>query len=214
MRVEIWSDIVCPFCYIGKRKFEEALRQFAHQDQVHIEYRSFQLDPHTEKKPSIDINDKLSAKYGISREKAIAMNQQVAGQAKEVGLDFHFDHMKPANTLDAHRLIKFAEEFGKTEQMVELLYKAYFTDSKPIGELEILADIAVEAGIDREAAVQLLHDTRYEKEVLDDCDEASRLGARGVPFFVFDRRYAVSGAQPSEVFLDVMEKVASKDGVR
>ncbi len=206
MKVEIWADIGCPFCYIGKRRFESALERFAFRDKVKVEYRSFQLDPNAEKKPSYDVHDLLAAKTGYSKEEAKAMNKQVAQQAKTVGLDFQIDRIIPANSLDAHRLIKFAERYGKSSEVVELLFKAYFTDAKHIADADTLVEIAVEAGMDREQAIRMLESAEYTDEVRSDGREARSFGASGVPFYVINRKYAISGAQPSEVFLESLQK--------
>lgn len=207
MKVEIWSDIGCPFCYIGKRRFEEGLEKFANKNEVKVEYRSFQLDPNAEKNPSHDLYDMLVKKMGRSRGEVMAMNQQLADQAQSVGLDLRFDQVIPANSLDAHRIIKLADDYGKGEEVLEHLYKAYFTEGKHIGDADTLADIAVEAGIAREKAIDLLNSTQYTSEVQADGQEASRFGATGVPFFVINRKYAISGAQPSELFLEALQKV-------
>lgn len=206
MNVEIWSDIGCPYCYIGKRRFDGGLEQFAFKDKVNVEYRSFQLDPNAEKNPAYDVHDLVASKHGSSREEAKAMHKQFAQQAMSFGLDFQFDGIIPANSLDAHRLIKFADTYGKSAEVVELLYKAYFTDSKHIGDVNTLADIAAEAGIDREKVIEMLESTQYTDEVRADGREASSLGATGVPFFVINRKYAISGAQPSEVFMEALQK--------
>lgn len=207
MKVEIWSDIGCPFCYIGKQRFEDGLGLFASKDKVNVEYRSFQLDPYAEKYPAYDVHDLYVSKHGGSREEAKAVHKQFAQQAKSDGVDFQFDRIIPTHSLDAHRLIKFAGTYGKSAEVLELLYKAYFTDSKHIGDADTLADIAAEAGMDREKTLNVLESTQYVDEVRADGCEASSLGATGVPFFVINRKYAISGAQSSEVFLEALQKV-------
>lgn len=206
MKVEIWADIGCPFCYIGKRRFEGALERFEFKDKLMVEYRSFQLDPNAEKNPSYDVHDLLVAKTGYNKEQVKGMNKQVAQQAKSVGLDFEFDRMIPANSLDAHRLIKFTERYGKSAEVVELLFKAYFTDAKHIGDADTLAEISAEAGLDREETNRMLESTEYTDEVCADGREARSLGVSGVPFYVINRKYVISGAQPSEVFLETLQK--------
>ncbi|KIL42694.1 DsbA family oxidoreductase [Jeotgalibacillus soli] len=207
MKVEIWSDYVCPFCYIGKRRFEEALSQFSHRDEVEVVYKSFQLDPNAKRDPDQDVHDVLAGKYGMSREKAKTMNEQVAQQAKEVGLDYYFDRMIHTNTYDAHRLAHYAAEQGKMKELTERLLKAYFTDSLHIGDHETLARLASEVGLDQEKALAVLGSDNYKEHVQNDVQEAGRIGISGVPFFVFQQKYAVSGAQPSEAFLQVLNKV-------
>ncbi|MBO9604462.1 MAG: DsbA family oxidoreductase [Paenibacillaceae bacterium] len=206
MKVEVWSDIMCPFCYIGKRRFEAALEQFPQKDKVEVVYRSFQLDPNAERFPQQDTYEMVAKKYGLSRERAQAMHDNLVQQAKSVGLDFRFENAIPANSLDAHRLIHYAGTLGKREAVVELMFKAYFTNGTHIGKIEQLADVAAEAGIDREAVLAVLRSDKFADEVRAECREASRLGANGVPYYVIDRKYAVSGAQPSDFFLGALQQ--------
>jgi predicted DsbA family dithiol-disulfide isomerase len=206
MKVEVWSDFGCPFCYIGKRRFEEALEHFAHKNEVELVFRSFELDPHAERDFDYDVHDMLSAKYGMSRERAIAMNENVGLQAQEVGLTFNFDTLVLTNTFDAHRLAHFAAEQGKTNAMADRLFRAYFTNSEHLGDHSALTDMAAEIGLDRNEAARILASGEYAAEVRADEEEAAKLGIRGVPFFVIDRKYAVSGAQASETFLGALQK--------
>jgi predicted DsbA family dithiol-disulfide isomerase len=206
MKVEVWSDVVCPFCYIGKRRFEAALAQFPHREHVEVEYRSFELDPYAPRETTQTIHEMLAAKYGMSVEQAKAMNANVAAQARSVGLNFVFDHMTPSNTFDAHRLIHYAATVGKRDAMVERLFAAYFTESKKVSDRAVLLELAVEAGLDRQTAAEVLDSDTYTAEVRKDEQEAARIGIRGVPFYLFNRKYGVSGAQPSEVFLQALEK--------
>jgi predicted DsbA family dithiol-disulfide isomerase len=210
VKVEIWSDFVCPFCYIGKRRFEAALERFAHKDGVEVVFRSFELDPHAPKDADHDVHDMLAMKYGMSRQQEKAMNDNVAGQAKEVGLTYRFDSMILTNTFDAHRLARFAARHGKTEEMVERLFRAYFTDSEHIGDHETLAALAAMVGLDPSETAQMLADGDYAEEVRADEEEAGRLGIRGVPFYVIDRKYAISGAQPSDMFLKALQQAWSE----
>lgn len=211
MRIEIWSDIFCPFCYIGKRRFESALQQFENKSEVEVIYRSFELNPNAKKHYDEDMNALIAKKYGVSYEKAKENNDNIVKQAAESGLTFRFDTIVPSNSFDAHRLIHFAAQHGKMEEMTEELFKAYFTDSKNISDHEILAEIAETVGLNKEETLSVLSSTNYAKEVRADEEEANRLGITSVPFFVFDRKFAVSGAQPMEVFLDALTK-AWKDG--
>ncbi|GIP34487.1 DsbA family oxidoreductase [Paenibacillus sp. J2TS4] len=207
MRVDIWSDYVCPFCYIGKRRFEMALNQFPHRDQVQVVYRSFQLDPNTPRDVEGDMHQVLADKYGMSREKAKAMNEQVAEQARGVGLDYHFDTMLPTNTRDAHRLTHYAKQHGKMSEMTERLLHAYFTESLHIGDHPTLAKLAAEVGLNADEATAMLSGDEYAVNARQDQEEAARLGVSGVPFFVFNNKYAVSGAQSSESFAQVLNQV-------
>ncbi|MFD0682220.1 MULTISPECIES: DsbA family oxidoreductase [unclassified Paenibacillus] len=211
MKIEIWSDIMCPFCYIGKRKFEAALEQFSNKSNVEVVYRSFELDPNSKRDVDHDVHQMLSSKYGMSREQAISMNGDVARQASAVGLTFNFDSMILTNTFDAHRLIHYAAQHGKMHEMTERLLHAYFTESKHIGDHEVLADLAAEVGLDRNEASKTLAGQDYAKEVRADEQEASTLGIRGVPYFVINRKYAISGAQSSEVFLGALQKAWDED---
>ncbi|SDI90589.1 DsbA family oxidoreductase [Natribacillus halophilus] len=211
MNVEIWSDIACPFCYIGKRKFEDGLQQFPHRDEVDVTFKSFQLDPYAEKEQSQSTAEMLADKYGMSLQKAEEMNQQVTEQAKEVGLDYQLESSVLTNTKDAHRLSHFAREAGKMEAMMERLLKAYFTEGKHVGDHDTLAALAEEVGLDGEAARAMLESDRYEDIVREEMQEGADIGVQGVPFFVFNRKYAVSGAQPPKAFLEVMEKVHEEE---
>ena len=206
MNIEIWSDFACPFCYMGKRRLELALEQFANRSEVRIVYRSFELDPNAPRDVAIDVYDMLSSKYGVSRSQAIAMNRQVAEQGKELGLIYRFDTMILTNTFDAHRLTHWAAVCGKQAEMAERLFRAHFTDSLHIGRHETLIALAEEAGLDRAAAEEMLKGAAFAEEVRNDEREAARFGIRGVPFFLIDRKYAVSGAQPVDVFLEALRK--------
>jgi predicted DsbA family dithiol-disulfide isomerase len=214
MKVDIWSDFVCPFCYIGKRKFEEALRQFAHGDVVEVVYRSFELDPQAKRDGNPGVHDMLAAKYGMSREQAVANTNQLTQQAKEVGLDFYFERTISTNTFDAHRLAHYAASVGKQNEMTERLLKAHFTDSLHLGDTEKLADLAAEIGLDRTEVLRVLETGEYADQVRTDEMEAGQYGIRGVPFFVMNRRYGVSGAQPVEVFAQTLQKAYSDEAAQ
>lgn len=211
MKVEIWSDIACPFCYIGKRKFEHALDGFNQKDEVEVVYKSFQLDPNAPQNTTETMNQMLAKKYGQSVEQVEQMQKQVTAQANEVGLDYHLNDAKMTNTLDAHRLIHLAKEKGKMSEMKEQLLKSYFVEGKHVGEIESLVDIAAAVGLDKEEVTSVLASDQYKKEVEADMQEGVQLGVQGVPFFVFNRKYAVSGAQPSNVFSEVLTKVIEEE---
>ncbi|PCL93829.1 DsbA family oxidoreductase [Paenibacillus lautus] len=206
MKVEIWSDFMCPFCYIGKRRFESALEQFPHKDQVEVVYRSFELDPNASYKPGVSMDELLAAKYGMSIEQAKAANANVTQQAASVGLTYHMDRVIPANSFDAHRLVHFAAQHGKMKDMTERLFRAYFTDAENLEDKNLLADLAAEVGLEREQAMAMLESDAFQSEVRADEAAATNLGIRGVPFFVLGGKYAVSGAQPLEVFTDALDK--------
>lgn len=200
MKIEVWSDFSCPFCYIGKRRLEKALEAFEHREEVQVVYRSFELDPEAPKDAELSIHELLAVKYGLSLLQAKESNQNVAAQAKAEGLDYHFDTAIPTNTFDAHRLSHYAGEKGKAKEMTERLYRAYFTDSLHIGDRDTLVRLAEEAGLDGREAREVLDQNRYADQVLGDEREARQLGIRGVPFVVLRGKYAVSGAQPLEIF--------------
>jgi len=211
MKVEIFSDIVCPFCYIGKRRFEEALEQFNNKEKVEKVFRSFQLDPNAPKNPEENIHATLAKKYNMSYDEAKKMNNQVANQAREVGLHFDFDKAIHSNTLDAHRLSHYAFEEGKMYEFIERLMKAHFTDGHNVSDHQVLVTLAEEIGLSRDDSLQVLQDEAYINEVEQDISLAEQYGVQGVPFFVFNRKYAVSGAQATEVFLEVLEKVYEEE---
>jgi len=211
MKVEIWSDIVCPFCYIGKRRYEEALAQLDYRDEVETVYRSFELDPNAPVKSDRDLHESLAAKFGISREQAKSMNDNVTEQARSVGLTYNLDQAVPTNTFDAHRLTHLAAKHGKMVEMTERLFKAYFTEGKHIGDRQVLVELAEDIGLDAAEVTEALDRSSYSDEVRADEREAAQLGIQGVPFFVINRKYAVSGAQPTEVFIRALEKARSEE---
>ncbi|GMA49686.1 DSBA oxidoreductase [Alicyclobacillus contaminans] len=206
MKVEIWSDFVCPFCYMGKRHFEQALEQWPDKDKVEIIYRSFELDPSAPRNTGKSLHSVLAEKFGITVERARAMNADVARRAKAVGLDYHMDTIIPTNTFDAHRLMHFAAGKHRSVEMVERLFRAYFTDCKDIGDRDTLAELAGEVGLPQADVRDMLERGDYTREVRQDEREGQALGIHGVPCFVVDRVVAVSGAQPVEVFLDAFRR--------
>ncbi|MFE4572990.1 DsbA family oxidoreductase [Paenibacillus chitinolyticus] len=206
MKIEIWSDFACPFCYIGKRRFEQALEQIPFKNELEVVYRSFELDPNSPRDIGHSVHDMLSKKYGMSVEQAKTMNANVVAQAESVGLTYRMDTIVLTNTFDAHRLAHFANAHGKMHEMTERLLKAYFTDSLHLGDRAVLASLAEEVGLDKAAAEQMLAGDLYASEVRADEQEGAELGITGVPFFVIDRKYGISGAQPLEVFVQALEK--------
>ncbi|HBS46410.1 MAG TPA: disulfide bond formation protein DsbA [Paenibacillus sp.] len=211
MRIDIWSDYACPFCYIGKRRLENALSQFPNREQVEVVFRSFQLDPHAKVNETKSIDEMLASKYGMTIEKAKAMNAQLAEQAQDVGLNFQFDTMKHTNTFDSHRISHFASSKGKGAEMSERLLRAYFTDSLNLGDRSVLATLAAEVGLDQAEVTAMLETDAYTAEVNGDIEEGSRLNITGVPFFVFNNKYALSGAQPGPVFTEVLDTVWAEE---
>ncbi|WP_026293796.1 DsbA family oxidoreductase [Saccharibacillus kuerlensis] len=211
MKIEVWSDFVCPFCYIGKRRLEQALERFPHKAQVEVVYKSFELDPNFSREANDnDIHDLLAGKYGMSREQAIASNRSVGEAANSVGLNFDFDRMRYTNTFDAHRLAHFAAEKGLSHALTERLLKAYFTEGAFLNDHEAVAKLAEEAGLDKNEALNVLQSDVYSENVRADENEAMQLGVRGVPFFVLDEKFAISGAQPDSVFDQALERAWSE----
>lgn len=206
MKVEIWSDVVCPWCYIGKRRFEEALADFAHKDDVEVIWRSYQLSPDSEKSVGKTVNEHLAHKYNVSLEQAQAMNDRVTGVAKEVGLDYHMEKAQHSNTFDAHRLIHLAAHHGLQDAAKERLMKGYFTEGAPIGDDETLVRLVSEVGVSADEARAVLAGNEYADEVRADLKRGAMFGIQGVPFFVLDEKYGVSGAQPSELFADALQQ--------
>jgi predicted DsbA family dithiol-disulfide isomerase len=207
MNIEIWSDVVCPWCYIGKRRFEHALSGFRHRDDVDFTWRSFQLDPHAEAQSDVDPLERLAAKYGMSRAQAEAAQARVTANAATVGLDFHLDRARSFNTFDAHRLIHYAHSIGRQDALKERLMAAYFVDGAAVGQHDVLTRLAVEVGLDEAAVREVLEGKAFADDVRHDEQEARDIGITGVPFFVIDRAYGISGAQPSELILATLDKV-------
>ncbi len=206
MKVEIWSDVVCPFCYIGKRKFEQALGEFAHRADVQVEWKSFQLMPNFVPAPGESIHASLAKKKGVPEAEGRRMSDYMTDAAKAVGLDYQFDKAIPANTFLAHQLIHFGAHQGRQDATKERLMAAYYLEGRDLNSSDVLVNLAAEIGLDAEAARQALLAGTYANEVRRDEYEAQQIGVQGVPFFVFDDKYAVSGAQPSEVFAEVLGK--------
>jgi predicted DsbA family dithiol-disulfide isomerase len=206
MKVEIWSDVMCPFCYIGKRKFEAALTQFPDKQNVELIWKSFQLAPDMKTDSSKNINQYLAIHKGIALQEAKAMNDRVTQMAAKVGLVYNFYKAIVANSFNAHRFSHFAKQNNKQDEAEEQLFKAYFTDGKNTDDFTTLIQLASEIGLDTTALKTALETNMYAEEVKADIYEALQVGVRGVPFFVFDRKYAVSGAQETQVFLQTLEK--------
>lgn len=212
LRIDVWSDFVCPFCYIGKAILDEALEQLPEEAKFEVHYRSYQLDPEAEYVPGKSFTETFAELKNMPIDHVIQMNAQIAARAKEVGLNYNFDDMKYSNTFDAHRLLQYAKTGGKEKELTERLFYAYFTESKLLSDKETLISLAVEAGLEREKVVQVLASDQYTDEVRNDIGLAYQIGVQGVPFFVFNNKYAVSGAQPLQVFIDVLQKVFAEEG--
>lgn len=206
MKVEIWSDVMCPFCYIGKRRFENALQSFEYTNEVEIIWRSFQLNPDMETDPDTNINNYLAEAKGWSLDQARQMNQRVTDMAAAEGLEYNMDQAVVANSYDAHRLVQFAKDRGKADEMEEALFKAYFTDGKNIADLQTLITLAEDVGIDPTEAKSILESEKYANAVNHDIELAKNINITGVPFFLFDRKFGVSGARETDVFLKALQQ--------
>jgi predicted DsbA family dithiol-disulfide isomerase len=206
LSIEIFSDVVCPWCYIGKRRFEAALARFPHRDDVEVTWRSFELDPDAPREPQGPPAERLAAKYGMSVEQAEQLNAQVTETAAQDGLEYHLDRAQGGNTFDAHRMIHLAASHGLQDEAEERLMRAYFGEGEAISDPETLVRLVAEAGVDAGEARAVLAGDDYADAVREDEELATRLGVRGVPFFVLGRRYGVSGAQPAEALLQALEQ--------
>ena len=210
MRIEVWADVVCPWCFIGKRRLQRALAERGLADSAEIVHRAFQLDPSASEamEPTID---HLAAKYGLSREQALAMMSDVTEVAAGEGLDYRLDLTMTGNTRDAHRLVLWAQDrdSGTGQRLLETMYSAYFEQGREVFGVDALVGLAGEAGLDGDAARDLLLGSSYADRVIEDRELAQALGANGVPFFVVDRAYGISGAQPLEVFLDTIDRACA-----
>lgn len=211
MQIDIWSDVVCPWCYIGKRRMEAALERFPHREGVTVVWHSFQLDPTTPKGSNASLTELLAKKYGMSAAQIQASQAQITQLAKAEGLDYHLEKTKPENTLDAHRLLHFAAQHGQQDALKEALLEAYFERGERVGEVEVLLAAAERVGLDRAAAAAVLADpTAFADAVQGDIQAARALGIRGVPFFVIDKKYGVSGAQATDTLLGALSRAWSE----
>jgi predicted DsbA family dithiol-disulfide isomerase len=205
LKVEIWSDVVCPWCYIGKRRFEAAVEQFPHD--VEVTWRSFELDPQAPAVREHTATEHLAAKYGMSQEQAQASHAQMTALAAQEGLEYHFERARGGNSFDAHRLIHLATANGLQDEAMERVMRGYFTEGVPIGDRRSLIKIGESLGLDNARAA--LESDDYGDAVREDEHLAQRIGIQGVPFFVLDRRYGVSGAQPAEILVQALEKACA-----
>lgn len=208
VHVEIWSDIACPWCYVGKRRFEAALAAFEERDDVQVTWRSFELDPQAPRERDADSATHLAEKYGMTREEAQASQQNLASVAAGDGLDMRFDLARGGNTFDAHRLVHLAASHGLEDAMKERLMRAYFTEGERIGDPDVLARLAGEVGLAEDEARDVLASDRYAAEVRKDESTAMELGISAVPFFVVDRRMGAAGAHPPEALLELLRRGA------
>ncbi|GAA5513165.1 hypothetical protein Dcar01_01891 [Deinococcus carri] len=207
LRVDIWSDIACPWCYIGKRRFEQALATFPQREQVEVVWHAFELDPSAPAQGPLSVRDGLARKYGRTPEQAQEMLDHMTGVAAQEGLDYHFERLRPTNTFQAHQLIQLAAEQGLADAVEERLFAAYLTQGELLGDPEALVRLGTEAGLAAEEVRAALESGRYAQAVRQDEAQAQALGISGVPFFVLGGKYGVSGAQPAEVLRGALEQV-------
>lgn len=200
MKVEIWSDVMCPFCYIGKRHFEKAIENLPFKDEIEVEWKSYQLNPEYHNTSNEDLYAYLARAKGMSIEQAKQLTEGVVGMAANAGINLDFDKSVPANSFDAHRLLHLAKSEGKQNEAEELLFEAHFIGGKDIAKPEILLSVAEKLNIDVTKAKAVLQGDDFTEAVRYDIYESQQLGVRGVPYFVFDRKYALSGAQPIPAF--------------
>ena len=211
MKVEVWSDIMCPFCYIGKRNYEAGLKQFANSSNIEIIWKSFQLDPTIPQEPATEnVYQYLADKKGMSYDQSVQMHDNVVQMAKRAGLEYNFDKAVIVNSFNAHRMIQLAKTKGLGDAAEERLFLAYFTEGKNFGSAEVLTELGKDIGLTKEEVHVALTSDEYSYKVKQDIQEAQQLGINGVPFFVFNRKYAVSGAQPPEAFAQTLEKSFSE----
>ena len=211
MKIEIWSDVVCPWCYLGRARFEKALARFDGRDQVEVTWRSFQLDPDAPQQYNQSINHWLSESKGLRLEQAQAAHDRLTALGKAEGLDYRFDLVRTGNTFDAHRLIHFAARHGHQAEMNARLQRAYFSEGQSIGDLDTLAKLAAEVGLDEAEARQALEGGAFAAEVRADLRRAEAIGVTGVPCFVIDEKYAITGAQPAEVILQALDHIRAAE---
>lgn len=206
MKIEIWSDVMCPFCYLGKKNLETALAQFSDSDKIEVDWKSYQLDPSIPENVHDTYSGYLSKKRNVSEARGNEMLATITASAKKVGLDYHFDKTVMTSSYKAHLLIQFAKSKGLGGLMEERLFRAFFTEGKNVSDITILTDLGKEIGLDEVELQAAFTDEIYAYNVKNDINKAVKIGVSGVPFFVFDRKYAISGAQPPQVFLEVLEK--------
>jgi predicted DsbA family dithiol-disulfide isomerase len=206
LTVDIWSDVVCPWCYLGKRRFEAALERFEHRDDVTVRWHSFELDTDAPQSNDEPAAERLARKYGMTVEEAEAKHAQMTEMGAAEGLEFRYDLSRSGNTFDAHRLIQLAGEHDLQDAVKERLLRAYFTEGEPIGDPERLVALVTEAGLDTDEARAVLDGDAYAEAVREDEQIAHQIGIHGVPFFVIGRRFGVSGAQPADALLGALER--------
>ncbi|MBK8254167.1 MAG: DsbA family oxidoreductase [Polyangiaceae bacterium] len=208
LQIDVWSDVACPWCYVGKRRLEAALTGFAHKDNVTVRWHSFELDPAAPRNIDLTVSyaARLAKKYGSSVGEAEGMIRRMVGVAKGDGLNMDFEKIRPGNTFDAHRLLHFAAEKGCQNEMKERLMRAYFCEGEAVGERATLVQLAASVGLDPDLVAGVLESDQFASDVREDEGTAREIGIRGVPFFILNGKVAVSGAQPAELFAQALKK--------
>ena len=207
LKIEVWSDYVCPFCYIGKRNLDEALKQLGRKEDSEVIFKSFELDPNAPKQIDGTINELIAKKYGMSIEAATENNNKIVESARQIGLELDFDNLKPTNTFDAHRLSFYAKEENKLSEYNEAVLRSYFTEGLNISDSQTLLNVADEVGLDKDKATKILTSTDYAKQVRESESEANSKGIDGVPYFVFDGKEMLFGAQSVEKIISTINSV-------
>ena len=210
MKIEIWSDYACPFCYLGKARLENALSALELKDQVAISYRSFQLDPGATSHPGVSIHELVAKKYGITAEQAKTSNAGIASQGVDEGIQYDFDAIVAGNTSLAHEITKYAATVGLEQSVVKAFFKGYFEQGADLANTDVLLQLAMEAGLDSNAVKGIIADRPFAEAVVADEEEAERLGSSAVPFFVINDKYGVSGAQKTGYFVQVLNKILTE----
>jgi predicted DsbA family dithiol-disulfide isomerase len=212
MRIDVWADLVCPFCHVGRRRLDLALEQFEHGDQFDVIWHSFQLDRNAPAVSDRPVIDQVADKYGVSREQMVVTHEHMATEAAEVGLDFQWEQLQGGNSYDAHRLIHFARAQGRESAVTDRIMRGWYSEGAALGDRDTLTTLAVEAGLDEHAVRELLAGDEYGIDVRTDEAMAAQLGITAVPTFVFDQKYAVQGAQPVEIIVNALRHTWEDQG--
>jgi len=206
MKVEMWMDFVCPYCYLGKAKFAKALENFSDKENIEIIYKSFELDPNASKVYHGSMSELLSKEYGMSMEEIQENNERLTAEAKVLGLVYNLEKTIPVNTLYAHKLLQYSKEIGKDAELVSVIFKAYFTDGKNISDIDTLAEISKEVGLEEEVVREILNSDKYTNRVKEEEKESQDVGVDVVPFFLINKRHVVAGEQSAETIRKALEK--------
>ena len=206
MKVEMWMDFVCPYCYLGKAKFAKALENFSDKENIEIIYKSFELDPNASKVYHGSMSELLSKEYGMSMEEIQENNERLTAEAKVLGLVYNLEKTIPVNTLYAHKLLQYSKEIGKDAELVSMIFKAYFTDGKNISDIDTLTEISKEVGLEEEVVREILNSDKYTNRVKEEEKESQDIGVDVVPFFLINKRHVVAGEQSAETIRKALEK--------